>query len=188
MYETRYIKASELRAETNDKGQPVITGYAAVFNSLSEDLGGFRETIKPGAFANALKNADVRALINHDEDKVLGRTTSGTLELREDDKGLRATIYPPNTSYANDLMQVMGRDDVNQMSFGFRVNDKGQSWDFSNGKNIRTISDFTDIFDVSVVTFPAYKDTSVEVALRSMAQAKEQEKENYNLLRYGLKK
>lgn len=150
---------AELRAD-HDDGK--IRGYAAVFDSLSEDLGGFREKIAKGAFADTL-NADVRALWNHDANIVLGRTTSGTLTLREDSHGLAIEIDPPDTQQARDLLVSIRRGDISQMSFGFYT--KADEWEKRDGENIRTLRK-VELFDVSPVTYPAYADTSV--ATRSL--------------------
>lgn len=133
-----------------------IEGYAAVFNQWSEDLGGFREMILPGAFSNVL-NDDVRALINHDANLVLGRTRSGTLVLTEDEVGLRIKITLPNTQYARDLVEAMQRGDVDQMSFGFAV--ETDRWYEQDGQMKREIVKVARLYDVSVVTFPAYPQT-----------------------------
>lgn len=169
--ETRSCVA-EIRA---DKESGKITGYAAVFNSLSGDLGGFREQIKPGAFANTL-NADVRALWNHDANIVLGRTTAGTLTLREDNHGLAIEIDPPDTQQARDLMVSITRGDISQMSFGFYT--KGDEWEKRDGENIRTLTE-VELFDVSPVTYPAYTDTSV--GLRSLDNYNEAHKPDHTL-------
>ena len=124
-----------------------VEGYASVFNSMSEDLGGFREIILPGAFKNAL-NDDVRALYNHDSNYLLARTTSGTLELKEDDKGLYYRFEMPNTSYGNDLLELYRRGDLTQSSFGFTV-DK-DSWRMEDGQHIRYIESVSSLFDVSL--------------------------------------
>ena len=143
-----------------------ITGYAAVFNSLSGDLGGFREEIAPGAFTRALaENHDVRALVDHDPSKILARSTSGTLVMEEDSHGLHVSINPADTSAGRDIKESIVRGDVSGMSFGFTV--KADEWRMEDGENIRTLRDL-DLFDVSVVTYPAYESSSVEVALRSL--------------------
>ncbi len=161
-YERRYVPAEELRIQEED-GIKKLVGYAAVFNRTSEDLGFFREKINPGAFANTLTK-DVRALFNHDSNYVLGRTKAKTLKLKEDQMGLQVEITPPDTQWANDLKLSVERKDVDQMSFGFRVLE--DDWDYADEKNpIRTLKT-VELFDVSVVTFPAYPDTTV--ALRSM--------------------
>lgn len=158
--ERRSFALVELRVERDDDDEAVkITGHAAVFNKLSEDLGGFREKIAPGAFKDAL-DADVRALWNHDRSVVLGRTKSGTLRLKEDKVGLQVEIDPPDTQAARDLITLMERGDVDQMSFGFRTVD--DVWEKVDGENIRTLKK-VELIDVSPVTFPAYPQTDVAV-------------------------
>lgn len=158
--EIRNFTASEIRAITAEDGQKKIEGYAAVFNQLSEDLGGFREMIKPGAFTKTLKTADVRALWDHNADFPLGRLKAGTLDLSEDSKGLKFTIVPPDTQYARDLLVSIERGDVDQMSFGFfTVTDE---WNQQDKEYIRTLIE-VELFDVSPVTFPAYPQTSAAV-------------------------
>lgn len=165
--ETRCFSAAELRVKRADNEDPKIEGYAAVFNKLSDDLGFFREKIKPGAFTNALKASDVRALFNHDANIVIGRQSAGTLELKEDKKGLFMSATPPDTQAARDLMVSIERGDITQQSFAFSV--KEDSWkegDPEKGEpEIRTIIEVREIFDVSPVVYPAYPDT--DVALRS---------------------
>ena len=142
-----------------DDGEQRISGYAAVFNKLSENLGGFREQIQPGAFDKVMGD-DVRALFNHEPHLILGRTTADTLQLEIDDHGLRYRIDPPDTQYARDLVKSIERKDVTQSSFAFWVED--DSWDEDDdGRLIRTIKQFRRLYDISPVTYPAYPDTSV---------------------------
>jgi HK97 family phage prohead protease len=162
--ERRFTGNCELRAIAPEgSGRARIAGHAAVFNSLSEDLWGFREKIAPGAFKPALAKSDIRALLNHDPNFVLGRTNNGTLRVQEDETGLAVEIDPPETAWANDLLVSIGRGDISQMSFAFRVGE--ESWETVDGVNTRTILSFDEIFDVSPVTYPAYPDT--DVALRA---------------------
>ncbi len=155
----------ELRAIAPEEGgRKKIAGHAAVFNSLSEDLWGFRERIAPGAFKNALAKSDIRALLNHDPNFVLGRIKNGTLRVQEDETGLAVEIDPPETRWADDLLVSIGRGDISQMSFAFRVGE--DSWETVDGLNIRTILSFDEIYDVSPVTYPAYPET--DVTLRAM--------------------
>ena len=133
-----------------------VEGYASVFNSMSEDLG-FREVILPGAFSNVLDN-DVRALYNHDSNYLLARTTSGTLELKEDDKGLYYRFEMPNTSYGNDMLELFRRGDLTQSSFGFTV--EKDSWRMKDGQQVRYIERVGSLFDVSPVVYPAYSQAS----------------------------
>lgn len=177
--EIRTFELGDLRIQTRAEGDegaaPKIGGYAAVFNRLSEPIADFlgyefKEEIAPGAFAKTLKEADVRALWNHDANYVLGRNKSGTLSLREDDHGLAFDVTPPDTTWARDLMESMKRGDVTQCSFAFRViKDKWTSErDKETGKrtDIRTLLEVR-LYDVSVVTYPAYSDTDASV--RSLA-------------------
>lgn len=150
------------------EGQPTeLHGYAAVFDEMSEDLGGFREKVAPGAFSDTIGD-DVRALFNHDSNLILGRTKSRTLRLQEDSRGLSVQIQPPDTTAARDLIESVQRGDVDQMSFGFRTID--DHWDDVEGQGlVRTLMKVR-LFDVSPVVFPAYPQT--EIALRSMEQWK----------------
>lgn len=150
----------EIRAEKGENGR-IIDGYAAVFDKLSENLGGFREKIAHGAFKKTIKKADIRALFDHDSKYVLGRNTAGTLKLSEDDTGLRVQVTPPEAQWVDDLLKSMERGDINQMSFGFYALAEG--WEGVNTSNpIRTLQE-VELFDVSVVTYPAYPDTSVAI-------------------------
>lgn len=181
-HERRFIKASELRITGGDDKPKTIVGYPAIFNKLSEDLGGFREKITPGAFTNTLENGDdVRALLNHDPNQVLGRNKSKTLKLEQNTKGLKATIKPPDTQSGRDTSVSIDRGDIDGMSFGFRtITDK---WETIDGEEIRTLEE-VELFDVSVATYPAYLDTSV--AVRSLEQAKEAAKPKLETLRMRL--
>jgi len=164
--ERRFFPMTEFRVEPREDGQgSKLVGHAALFDSLSEDLGGFREKIDSGAFRKTIRKADVRALFNHDSNYVLGRTASGTLTLKEDNDGLRMENEPPDTQWARDLRVSIERGDINQMSFGFRtVSDR---WETKGKESIRTIEE-VELVDVSVVTYPAYADT--RVALRSFEE------------------
>lgn len=153
-----------VKGATYGKRTPSIEGYAANFNSLSEDLGGFREVLMPGCFADALKTSDIRALFNHNPDKILGRNVAGTLRILEDENGLRFECDPPETSYAKDLQVSMSRGDISQCSFGFRVAEDGDAWRKEpDGTYLRTILKVDRLFDVSPVTYPAYASTSCAV-------------------------
>ena len=177
MRETRILEAADLRVETGGDC-PVVEGYAALYNVRSQNLGGFVEYIEPGAFKRALSEShDVRALIDHDSSKVLGRTRSGTLELTSDERGLRIRCPLPNTSYARDLAESMRRGDVSQMSFAFRPtgDSKFDGHEVVEGRKlaVHRVRD-CDLLDVSIVTYPAYPQT--EASVRSLAQFEEQEK------------
>lgn len=163
-----YTANIEYRAKD---GQPVISGYAVVFDSDSEDLGGFIERIDPRAFDNA-DMTDVRALFNHDPNFVLGRTVNGTLKLEIDERGLKYEITPPNTQTIRDLViEPMKRGDVSQSSFGFTIMDNKPSTR-DDGTFVSTVTQVGRLFDVSPVTFPAYELT--EATARSLDQFKQE--------------
>ena len=153
----------DLRAVSPNK----LSGYAAVFNKLSQDLGGFVEQIRAGAFAKSLSDgAHIRALYEHDDHKLLGNTRSGTLKLSEDSKGLRFELDLPATTYAQDLAILVERGDIAGMSFGFMVPPGGDNWEVRSGVLTRDLIDIR-LTEVTVTANPAYLDT--EVAKRSMA-------------------
>ena len=167
--ERRVISQGEFRAESNGDKR-TIGGYAAVFDQLSPEYYGFREQIAGGAFKSSLKN-DIRALWSHNPDFVLGRTTSGTLQLEEDSTGLKFSLDLPDTSTGRDVFELISRGDVTGMSFGFRV--KKESWKFSEKKgepDVRTLEE-VDLIEVSPVAFPWYPTT--EVGVREMRDAHE---------------
>jgi HK97 family phage prohead protease len=159
--ERRCLPTSEVRLD--GETAPKITGYAAVFGVFADIGGLFREQVQKGAFTKTLKEADVRALWNHNPDYVLGRNKAGTLKLWEDSKGLSYEIDPPSTAWANDLITSVKRGDVNQSSFGFSVNKQEVNYE----KDERTLVDVT-LYDVSLVCFPAYPTTTAQV--RSLFQ------------------
>jgi uncharacterized protein len=159
--ERRYVSA-ELRMDF-DKG-PRMIGYAAVFNKPAVIWPGFREQVSPGAFAKTIKNDDVRALLNHDPNFVLGRTSAETLTLSEDAHGLRYEIVLPDTSYARDLQISVKRKDISQSSFGFNVIERNVKEDEKKGEMLVTLREVK-LFDVSPVTFPAYESTEVHVRM-----------------------
>ena len=173
------VENLELRVDGDNKN---VVGYGAVFGSLSNDLGGFRELISPKAFEGRLED-DVRFLINHDG-LPLARTINGTLRLFVDEKGLRYEASMPDTTLSNDLMELLKNGTISQSSFAFIVED--DSWEVKDGVNIRTINKVSRLFDVSAVTYPAYEEASSNVALRSMEEWKEQSQEEK--LKKNLKK
>ena len=163
--ERRNFPVEELRTITDGDNPKHIVGYAAIFNSLSEEMYGFKEKIDPGAFAETIGADDIRALKNHNSDYVLGRNKSGTLTLSEDQRGLKIDVVPPDTQWANDYIASIDRSDIDQMSFGFRTLE--ERWEGEYPDEIRTLMK-VQLFDVSPVTFPAYPDT--EVGLRSLEE------------------
>ena len=173
--EVRTFNVSDIEVR-NDDGKNVVVGYGAVFNSESNDLGGFVEYIAPGAFDGRLED-DVRFLINHDG-LPLARTTNNTLRLSVDEKGLKYEADMPDTTLANDLMTLLKNGTISQSSFAFTVED--DSWRNEDGKNIRTINKVSRLYDVSSVTYPAYNEAG-SFALRSLENwQKEQEEIKLN--------
>ena len=169
--ETRMLTADiELRTDVDNNSTAI--GYAAKFNSLSSNLGGFVESIAPGAFTQTLATGtgvDARALWNHDSGQLLGRMSAETLNLVEDEVGLRFEIDLPNTTTGRDVRELLNRGDVQGASFGFRVID--DSWgETEQGYPLRELRSVS-LSEVSLVTFPAYPET--EVALRSLADNKD---------------
>lgn len=166
----------ELRGEGEGEKR-TISGYAAKFNKESELLyGSFVEVIEPGAFDDVLQD-DVRALLNHDNNFILARTKSGTLNLSVDEIGLRYEFTAPDTTAGNDLLQSIKRGDISQSSFGFTIASGGAEWEIienedNSVKEIRRIKKIKRLYDVSPVTFPAYPDT--EVAVRSYQEWKKE--------------
>lgn len=161
--------AGEVRMEPGQEGEPAkIVGYAAKFNSRSQNLGGFVEVIAQGAFDEVLED-DVRGLFNHDRNFVLGRRAAGTLRLEVDEVGLRYEITVPDTQTIRDLVLApIQRGDVTGSSFAFRVPSDGANWDEDeDGMVVRTITRFSRLLDVGPVTYPAYLDT--EASARSLA-------------------
>ena len=157
--------------EHNDN---VIRGYAAVYNSDSEWMGGFYEQIEMGAFDDVMDN-DVRAYLNHDENLLLGRVSSGTLRIGTDKRGLFYEVDLPNTTYANDLVELMKRGDINQSSFAFLIGE--DRWEQRDGKTYRIISKVSRLLDVSPVAQPAYPDSTSELGKRDLeTETKEETK------------
>ncbi|RBP89391.1 hypothetical protein DFO70_11138 [Cytobacillus firmus] len=168
------IMNSELktRAENDDM---VIEGYFAVFNSPTELFRGAFEEIDSGAFDNTLSN-DVRALIDHDHRLVLGRSKAGTLSLRTDSRGLWGTInVNPKDTDAVNLYERVQRGDVDQCSFGFNIRE--EETEFNDDGTIKWTLKDVELFEVSVVTFPAYGDTSVQARKNDLEQHKRRQLE-----------
>ena len=155
----------EFRMESAEYEGNTIRGYAAVYNSDSEWMGGFYEQIEAGAFDSVLDN-DVRAYFNHDENLLLGRVSSGTLRIGTDKRGLFYEVDLPNTTYANDLVELMKRGDVNQSSFAFLI--EKDRWEQRDGLTYRIIEKVSRLLDVSPVAQPAYPDATSELKTRDL--------------------
>ena len=173
---------SPVRIQYRDSGAGTnyrtITGYASVFNRASEDLGGFREIIAPGAFRNALASEmPVALLYDHDTASVLASTKNGSLELREDETGLR--VWARVDMSDPDVQRVASKlrsGIVDQMSFAFTVAD--ESWDYTNSTPVRTIRSVDSLYECSIVCTPAYTDTKVEMLERALSHGRLSQEEN----------
>lgn len=167
--EFRSGKPAEIRED--DNGLVKVSGYAAVFDSETDIGGHYREKIERGAFADAIGRDDVVFLINH-EGLPMARTKSGTLTLREDDHGLfMETELDPDDPEVKSILPKMKRGDLDKMSFAFIP--ESQEWDESGDVPVRTIKSAS-LFDVSIVTFPAYNDT--DIGLRSLEAARDEKR------------
>ena len=165
----------ENRFETKEDGKELVTGYGSIFNSRSENLGGFYEYKSPTAISKeTIEKSDVRALINHDANLILARNTSGTLDLTVDEKGLKYSFEIPETSYGKDLAINMKNGNLNQSSFAFTVADDEWNTD-EDGNDIRTITAIDRLYDISVVSYPAYSqaESDLVVAKRGLTLYKE---------------
>jgi Escherichia/Staphylococcus phage prohead protease len=178
--ERRIFKAQEFRVKKNDDGENILEGYSAVFDLASDNLGWgdweVREFIAPGAFTEALKKSDCRALFNHDPNFVLGRESAKTLTLVQDERGLKSTIILPDTTVAKDLAVSVERGDIKEQSFAFIVLKDAWEEDRENKKSVRTILEIKELLDISPVTYPAYPDT--DIAKRSFENFRSQSGEN----------
>ena len=159
--EKRTMGTIEVREDSDDM---TLEGYAAVFNSET-DLGAFREVIRPGAFDDVMDN-DVRALINHDPNLILGRTSNGTLELSTDERGLKYKVKLGDQQYARDFYESVKRGDISQSSFAFTI-DK-QSW--NEERTVRSVDKVRQLLDVSPVTYPAYAAATVQARDQQLEQ------------------
>jgi HK97 family phage prohead protease len=170
--ETRHLKPDqiELRVLDTDEGSKIV-GYPIRFNVWSEDLGGFRERIRPDAVKNALLRSDIRMLYDHSTNHIpLGRTPK-TLNFAPDTKGVKIENELPDTQLAHDLKVSINRGDIDGMSFGMIVAENGDEWREKDGIVSRTITEIEELFDFSVVVYPAY--TATKVAVRALDKAKE---------------
>lgn len=179
MTKQQRITGHRVAVETRDDGSKFISGYAAVFYRAGDDGTEYRlwdrfvERIRPGAFQRAIaERQDIRGLFNHEPNNLLGRSTSGTLRLFEDETGLRYEIDLPDTQIGRDVRTWIERGDISGSSFGFAA--RSVEWTQDGENEIRTLVD-VDLFDVGPVTFPAYKGTTASVRNEDR-QALEQER------------
>ena len=154
-----FFKMDGVETRKTEDGKMIVTGYAAVFESLSVPLWGFREKIRAGAFKNTITKNNVRALWNHNRDFVLGSMGNGSLKLSEDDRGLRFELDIADTQMGRDAFTSIGRRDVDGVSFSFSA--VKQEWEETDPKNvIRTLVE-VECDEISPTAFPAYEETSV---------------------------
>jgi len=169
-HETRgFNTAFEVREEEGK--QPIIEGYASVYD-VWYDCGWYQEKIDKGAFNDAIMQSDIRALVNHDPNLILGRMKANTLMVSADEKGLRYIIQTPSTSYAKDLAISMKRGDIDQSSFAFTTLPDGENWEIVNDQYLRTITKVDQLYDVSPVTYPA--SSATESFARSEKEIKDE--------------
>lgn len=169
------IRSIEIRTASEDKDSRTIEGYALVFNSLSEDLGGFREQIIPEAVEGMIEASDILALLNHDQSRgVLARSRYGvgSLNLEIDEVGLKYRFEAPHTALGDEVLEYLRRGDITSSSFAFVI--ETDNWEKqSDGTYIRTIKKFHRLYDVSPVFEPAYQQTTV---CARFAEIQEEEK------------
>lgn len=168
--------AENIEFRDAENGDQYIEGYALKFDRWSEDLGGFRERIHKDALKET-DVSDVRALFNHNADHIIARSSAGTLKLDVDDVGLKFRAKIPDTTYGMDLLENLRNGNVNQCSFGFCLADDGDDFSYDKEDRMykRVLRNIKEILDVSVVTYPAYRDTDVAPALRSIESIKQDE-------------
>ena len=166
--EIRYIPAMSLEVRDSSDNVMAIKGYVVKFNDRSQLLyDEWYERVAKGAFAKSLEQNTIKALWNHNSDIVLGSTKSRTLQLVEDDIGLRFELELPNSSQAKDIYESIKRGDVDGVSFGFYVRENGDKWEYLKEEDIyeRTLLDI-DLIEISPTPFPAYPTS--EVGKRSL--------------------
>jgi len=165
--ELRRMKATEIRVDTAADGSNILAGYAVVFGVPSVDFGNWNEICNPGMFTRTLReNPDVVMLRDHVSSQLLGRTTAGTLTLKQDAKGLAFTVTLPKTAIALDTLENVRNQNLSNCSFGFNVPDGGDVWQTNpDGTATRFLND-VNLAEVSITSFAAYKQSSVQ-SLRS---------------------
>lgn len=169
--ETRSI---EIRALEENEDM-IVEGYAVTFNSETNLYENVYEQISSNAF-NGVDFSDVRAFYDHQSSNLLGRTKTGTLQLNTDDSGLKFRLQLPNTQLGRDVYELVKRGDLSQCSFGFIVQSDTWSYNANTDTYHRTIDQIGKLVEVSLVSIPAYDDTTVAVAQRSQKAFKEQKR------------
>ncbi|MBO1121631.1 HK97 family phage prohead protease [Enterococcus casseliflavus] len=158
------------------KGKKFLTGYAIKFGQRSKKLGNYYEIIDSRAL-DGVSLTDVKALVDHDYSKVLGRTLSNTLSLEIDNVGLKFEIELADTTYANDLYKSIERGDINECSFGFRIDETDRNSTtverVDSDTYLRTVKKIKELREISIVSLPAYENTNAEIK-RDMEQAVKQ--------------
>ncbi len=169
---------AQFKTRAEDNGDLYISGYFAVFNSVYEICPGATESIEPTAFDGALAD-DIRALINHDSTLVLGRTKAGTLSLRVDEKGLWGEIkINPKDQDAMNLYERVKRGDVDQCSFGFDILEEGY---VEREDTVHWTIMKVRLYEVSVVTFPAYEDTTVSARSKQLEEIRKKKADSFKI-------
>ncbi|WGM09191.1 HK97 family phage prohead protease (plasmid) [Arsenophonus nasoniae] len=160
----------EIRTANFASQEKNLTGYAVKWHSLSGLMGNsFRERFAPYAFRNSLnKDSDVLALWEHDPKSLLGRTTSGTLTLNEDDTGLSFSLNLPDTQLGKDVLKMVERGDIQGMSFGFCAIE--DNWDTSTEPYVRTVNR-AELKEITITSQPVYSESTIEIAKRSLYQS-----------------
>jgi len=166
--ETR-ILTEPIEVRKAEDGTRTMVGYGAVFGKLSQDLGGFREVIAPGAFNRTVQNQkDILVTVNHDVNSLLGRTGAGTARVSVDEIGVRYEVDLPDTVAGRDAEVLASRGDLFGSSFTFSVTKDGDSWEKDeDGRRLRTLNEVK-LYELGPVVSPAYLDTTV--ALRSFGE------------------
>lgn len=165
-FERRFISPKGLELREGKDDLEVMVGYAATFNSRSEDLGGFVEEIEPGFFRTAIKpgNLDCYSLFNHNPDNVLGYSRAGEVRVSEDTEGLyQETDLIGDTTDSTNMIAHLRAGRIHKMSFAFTVHKSGQKWSTEGNRNVRRLlaDGCSRLYDVSPVTYPAYQSTSL---------------------------
>src|SRR5258706_5732586 len=185
-FEIRLLEGEDLEVRAAEGEQPSrLVGYAALYGVRSKELiPGFVEVVNPGAFRAALTGkTEVRALIDHEPSKILGRTGNGTLRLSEDQRGLKVEIDVPDVSYGRDILTLVQRKDVRGMSFGFKVPPGGEQFRSDGKLTVRTLTNI-DLREVTVTSIPAYPNNTLAVRVdpELAARAASAEKSSHPLL------